>query len=154
MSRRNKLCTQQSVVNVIVEGGVEMEKCHALKSKRINGFCLKTKRGMTWFDMILSDMTWHGTKRARIFSMVPNITRATPLRQPLWRSLDRGKPKSPLEIRGGKEVCQGRRIQTKFMARIPRGKHGFGESYQDAEKFVRKQRNCERTRRVKRINSW
>ena len=72
MTRRNKLCTQQSVVKVIVEGGVEIEKCHALKSKRINGFCLKTKRGMTWFDMILSDMTWHGTKRARIFSMVPN----------------------------------------------------------------------------------
>jgi len=73
MSRRNKLCTQQSVVKVIVEGGVEMERSvNVLKSKRINGFCLKTKRGMTWFDMILSDMTWHGTKRARIFSMVPN----------------------------------------------------------------------------------
>lgn len=65
MSRRNKLCTQQSGVKVIVEGGVEMEKCHALKSKGINGFCF-------WFDMILSDMTWHGSKRARIFSMVPN----------------------------------------------------------------------------------
>lgn len=72
MSRCNKLCTQQSVVKVIVEGGVEMEKCHALKRKRINDLCLKTNRGMTWFDMILSDMTWHGTKRARIFSIVPN----------------------------------------------------------------------------------
>ena len=105
--------------------------------------------GLTWFWV-----TWLGTAQNVQEFFQWFLTRDTPLRQPLWRSLDRGKPKSPLGIRGGKEVCQGRRIQTKFMARIPRGKHGFGESYQDADKFVRKQRNCERTRRVKRINSW
>lgn len=58
MSKRNKLCTQQSVVKVIVDGGVKMERSvNVLKSKKIDGFCLKTKRNMTWFVMTMSDMT-------------------------------------------------------------------------------------------------
>lgn len=75
MSKRNKLCTQQCVVKVIVEGGVEMERSvDVLKSKRM---ALAWKQNVAWLGLtwlwvtwLVLDMAQH--KTCRIFSMVPN----------------------------------------------------------------------------------
>lgn len=56
MSKRNKLCTQQCVVKVIVEGGVEMERSvNVLKSKRI---ALAWKQNVPWLGLTWLWVTW------------------------------------------------------------------------------------------------
>ena len=131
MSKRKKLCIQHSsVTKVIVKGGVKIDRSvNALKNKK-KSIALAWKQNVAWHGCH-DDMTV--TTRCRDF-----CNGSKHVVQPLWRSLDWGKHKSPLGIRWGTEACYARRIQRKFKARISRSKHSSGESNQNADKFVRK----------------